>query len=150
MINESNIVQILLVEDREEDGELALMGLESLVNNIKWVKDGAEALDFLFGRGMYEGRSINEQPRLILLDINLPKVNGLEVLKEIRSNPITKAIPVTILTTSKDEKDIYEAYNLGVNSYISKPVSFDQFSKTVKEVGMYWLVINTPHINQSS
>nr|WP_235689801.1 response regulator [Fulvivirga lutea] len=126
------------------------MGLESLVNNIKWVKDGAEALDFLFGRGMYEGRSINEQPRLILLDINLPKVNGLEVLKEIRSNPITKAIPVTILTTSKDEKDIYEAYNLGVNSYISKPVSFDQFSKTVKEVGMYWLVINTPHINQSS
>ncbi|WP_421896489.1 response regulator [Marinoscillum sp.] len=149
MIDKSNIIEILLVEDREEDGELTLMGLQSLVNNIKWVKDGEEALHFLFGKGKYEGRAIEEQPRLILLDINLPKVNGLEVLREIRQNPITRTIPVTVLTTSKEERDIYEAYNLGVNSYISKPVSFEQFSKTVKEVGMYWLVVNTPFINHN-
>lgn len=143
-MKEEDIIEILLVEDREEDAELTMMGLESVANRIKWVKDGREALDFLFGVGKYQGIPNSRRLKLVLLDINLPKLNGLEVLKEIRGNPVTKSIPVTVLTTSKDQKDIYEAYDLGVNSYVTKPVSFSDFSDIVKSIGLYWLVVNRP------
>ncbi len=141
----SDKTEILLVEDREEGGELALMGLEGLTRCVKWIRDGEEALDFLFSRGKYLMKMDLDQPKLILLDIKLHKISGLEVLKQVKSNPVTRRIPVTMLTTSTDERDMLEAYNLGVNSYITKPVNFTQFESTVKYVGKYWLEINKAH-----
>ncbi len=142
----ANSVEILLVEDRPEDAELAMMALKqnNLANSLVWVKDGQEALDFVFARGQYEARSISNQPKLILLDLKLPKVDGIEVLRKIRADPKLKSLLVVVLTTSREEKDIMDAYGLGVNSYIVKPVDFEKFTATVKNLGYYWLLINEP------
>jgi CheY-like chemotaxis protein len=137
-------VDILLVEDNKDDVELTLHALrkENLANNIQVVMDGEEALDFLFHRGAFTERAAQENPKLVLLDLKLPKVDGLEVLRQLKGDARTKTIPVVILTSSKEERDLVEGYRLGTNSYIQKPVDFDQFRETVKRVGLYWLVVN--------
>lgn len=145
MVNGS-IVDILLVEDNPTDAELTLRALKkhNLANNVFLVKDGAEALEFIFATGAYSYRSINNQPKVIILDLRLPKVDGLEVLRKVRSDERTRLIPVVVLTSSQEEKDIVESYKLGVNSYITKPVEFEDFIKAVSEVGLYWLILNKP------
>lgn len=137
-------VEILLVEDNPADAELAVRALKknNLANKLVIVTDGEEALDFIFARGKYGERKVKNGPKVILLDLKLPKVDGLEVLKAIRSDARTQVIPVVVLTSSKEEKDIIESYRLGVNSYIVKPVDFDKFLSTVKELGFYWLLLN--------
>jgi two-component system, response regulator len=141
-------VEILLVEDNQTDAELAIRALKkrNLANSIEWVKDGAEALDFIFATGKYAERNINNTPKIILLDLRLPKVDGLEVLRKIKSDERTKKIPVVILTSSNEDRDIAESYKLGVNSYITKPVEFDNFSETVSKLGFYWLLMNKPPV----
>lgn len=138
-------IEILLVEDSTTDLELTLRALKkaNLANRIETVRDGEEALDFLFARNHYLGRSLDEKPRLVLLDLKLPKVDGLEVLKAIKSDPRTRSIPVVVLTSSSQQRDIVESYDLGVNSYIVKPVDFDGFSSAIAELGLYWLVLNS-------
>ena len=137
-------VEILIVEDNQEDAELTMRALKKnhLANKIVHLLDGAEALDFIYGQGNYEGRNINQLPRVILIDLKMPKVSGLEVLKAFKSDPRIKAIPIVILTSSAEDPDIKEAYELGANSYIVKPVDFNVFFKTVAELGLYWLVVN--------
>jgi len=139
-------VEILLVEDNPEDVELTLHALRrsNLANRIHVVRDGEEALDFLFCRGRYNGRPFEHPPRLVLLDLKLPKVGGLEVLREVKGDPRTKAIPVVILTSSKEEKDLVNGYHLGANGYIQKPLDFDAFREVVKQLGLYWMVVNEP------
>jgi CheY-like chemotaxis protein len=139
-------VEILLVEDNPDDVELTLHALrnEKLANSIHVARDGEEALEFLFCNGPHIDRSFEHPPKLILLDLKLPKVDGMEVLKQLKADARTKTIPVVILTSSKEERDLVSGYNLGVNSYIQKPVDFDQFREIVKTVGLYWLVINQP------
>jgi two-component system response regulator len=139
---------ILLVEDNQDDMDLALHALqrEKLANKIFVARDGEEALDFLFCRGAFAQRSFDHPPKLVLLDLKLPKVDGMEVLKQIKGDPRTKTIPVVIMTSSKEERDLVKGYDLGANSYIQKPVDFDQFRGTVKSLGMYWLVINQPPV----
>ncbi len=142
------VVDILLVEDREEDAEMALMALEEqhISNTVKWVKDGQEALDYLFAKGQYAERESRIRPKVVLLDLKMPKVGGLEVLRQLRENPHTKDIPVVILTTSKDDGDLKKAYAYGANSYIVKPVDFVQFSSAIRDLGLYWVVLNQPPI----
>lgn len=142
----TDIVEILMVEDDPDDAELALLALQAqnIVNNIVIVHDGVEALDFLFGEGKYKGRNLSHQPKLILLDLKMPKLDGLEVLKHLRKDARTCAIPVVMLTSSKQDPDIKKAYELGVNSYIVKPVDFDQFADTVAKLGFYWALMNQP------
>ncbi len=142
-MTESNGVEILLVEDNPNDMELTLDALREhrLANHIQIVRDGVEALDFIFRNGRYAERP-NQNPKLILLDLKLPRVNGLEVLERIRADPYTKNIPVVILTSSHEERDIVESYKLGVNSYIVKPVDFEQFTESVHRIGFYWLLLN--------
>ena len=137
-------VEILLVEDNPNDAELAIRALKkhNLANHVAVVTDGEEALEFMFARGKYSKRNVESGPRIILLDLKLPKVDGLEVLRAIKSDPRTKIIPVIVLTSSKEEKDIVESYKLGVNSYILKPVDFDKFVESVKDIGYYWLLLN--------
>ena len=139
-------VDILLVEDNQDDVELALHALrrENLANNIHVARDGEEALQFLFADGPFSDRSAEHQPKLVLLDLKLPKVDGMEVLKKLKEDERTKRIPVVILTSSKEERDLLKGYGLGANSYIQKPVDFNQFRNVVKNVGLYWLVINQP------
>ncbi len=141
-------VEILLVEDNQDDVELTLHALrkEKLANHIHVARDGEEALEFLFCDGTFTGRSLERPPRLILLDLKLPKVDGMEVLRKLKADPRTKTIPVVIMTASKEERDLVKGYGLGANSYIQKPVDFDQFRETVKIVGMYWLLINQPPV----
>ena len=143
---EQTFVEILFVEDSVYDAELTLLALkeENLANHLVWLKDGAIALDYIFAEGEYAERNIENQPKLVLLDLKMPKVGGMEVLRRIRSDNRTKNIPVVVMTSSKEEKDIVETYNLGVNSYIVKPVDFDKFTKSVKEIGFYWLITNQP------
>jgi two-component system, response regulator len=138
-----SIVDILLVEDNPNDAELAIRSLKkaNLANHLEWVKDGEAALDFLFCRGVYAHRS-QAMPKVVLLDLRLPKVDGIEVLKEIRSHEETKKLPVVVLTSSKEERDVMDTYKLGVNSFVAKPVAFDEFAKTVAELGMYWVLVN--------
>ena len=140
----SNEVEILLVEDNPNDAELALRALKknNIANNVLVLTDGEEALNFLFAKGAYKERRVENGPKIILLDLKLPKVDGLEVLREIKGDPRTKIIPVIILTSSKEEKDIIESYKLGVNSYIVKPVDFDKFIIAVRDIGLYWLLLN--------
>ena len=136
-------VEILLVEDNPTDAELTLRALRkgNLANHITWVKDGEEALDFIFRTGNYAERP-NENPKLILLDIKLPKVDGIEVLKRIKSDDRTRIIPVVMVTSSAEGRDITESYKLGVNSYVVKPVDFEQFSDTLSKAGFYWMLMN--------
>lgn len=143
-MNDYSAVDILFVEDSQEDIELAMHALrrENLANNIFVVRDGEEALEFLFCTGQFDARKFEHQPRLVLLDLKLPKVNGMEVLKRIKQDPRTRTIPVVVMTSSKEERDLIESYNLGANSYVQKPVDFDQFRLTVKNAGFYWMVIN--------
>jgi two-component system, response regulator len=138
-------VEILLVEDNLADAELALHALKKLkvANYIVHVRDGTDALDFIFCRGEYCGRSEENRPVLVLLDLKLPKVDGLQVLKQIKSDPRTRAIPVILLTSSKEESDVATGYQLGVNSYIQKPVNFGEFQEAVGQLGTYWLLVNT-------
>ena len=137
-------VEILLVEDNPNDAELALYALEKnkLANRIEIVRDGADALDYIFCEGSYAGRRFDELPRLILLDLKLPKVDGIDVLRKLKADARTKSIPVVMLTSSREERDIVESYRLGVNSYIVKPVDFEQFTKAVQQIGFYWLLLN--------
>jgi CheY-like chemotaxis protein len=146
MNDEMKEVEILLVEDNHSDAELAIRALKknNFANKLEWVKDGAEALDFIFSTGVYSDRTLLDKPKVILLDLRLPKVDGMEVLRRIKEDPRTKSIPVVVLTSSKEDRDIAESYELGVNSFISKPVEFDEFAKTVAELGLYWLLVNRP------
>ncbi len=139
-------VEILLVEDNPDDVELTLHALrqERLANHIEVARDGEEALDYLFCRGPYAQRSFEQAPRVVLLDLKLPKVDGMEVLREIKKDPRTRAIPIVILTASREECDLVNGYHLGVNGYVQKPVDFDNFRNLVKQLGLYWLVVNQP------
>lgn len=137
-------VEVLLVEDSPEDAELALRTLRKhhLANQLVWLKDGADALDFLFGTGAYAGRSLDQGPKVVLLDLHLPKLNGIEVLRRLKADPRTRRVPVVVLTSSTEESDLNACYELGVNSFVSKPVEFDAFMKVVSSLGFYWLLVN--------
>ena len=139
-------VEILLVEDNPNDAELTIRALKKnkIENTLIHLNDGELALDFLFGTGKYEGRNINNKPKVILLDLKMPRVSGIEILKKIKANDNTKSIPVVVLTSSKENPDIERSYSLGANSYIVKPVEFDNFIRAVSEIGMYWLILNEP------
>jgi two-component system, response regulator len=145
-MNETNAVEILLVEDSPQDLELAMRALRkgNLTNRIQVARDGAEAMEFIFCEGQFAERSIDSGPRVVLLDLKLPKVDGLEVLRRLKSDERTRSIPVVVLTSSKEQNDVVESYRLGVNSYIVKPVNFESFVTAVQELGMYWLLLNQP------
>ncbi len=137
-------VEILLVEDNPTDAELTIESLRevNLANHLHWVKDGAEALDFVLGRGGGALRPGHDVPRVILLDLRLPKVDGLEVLRALKADPRARLIPVVVLTSSKEDRDVVESYQLGVNSFVSKPVTFEEFARVVSQLGLYWLLVN--------
>lgn len=137
---------ILLVEDNPDDEELTLMALKmhNISNEIVVARDGEEALDYLFGNGKFAGRNTTVLPQLIMLDLKLPKVSGLEVLQQLRADPRTEFVPVVVLTSSSEEEDIFASYRLRANSYVRKPVSFHRFADAVKQLGVYWLLINEP------
>lgn len=137
-------IEILLVEDNIHDAELTIRSLNKvkLANNLVHLKDGEEALDFIFGKGQFEGRDTQKRPKVILLDIKMPKVDGIEVLRQLKSDEQTKSIPVVIMTSSREEQDVITSYELGVNSYVVKPVDFESFAQAISDLGMYWLIIN--------
>jgi len=143
-----NEIEILLVEDNPDDLEMSLHALRKakIANRVQVARDGQEALDFIFCEGDFADRTMDHGPRVILLDLKLPKVDGLEVLKRIKSDPLTRKIPVVILTSSKEQNDVIESYDLGTNSYIVKPVSLDQFVAAVQNMGMYWMLLNQPPV----
>jgi two-component system response regulator len=145
---ETNVIDILLVEDNSSDVELTLRAFKkyNIMNPIHVVGDGVEALEFLFATGRYSDRKETRNPRVILLDLKLPKINGHEVLKKIKENENTRTIPVVVLTSSREEQDIIQSYKLGVNSFIVKPVDFEKFIDAVKNLGMYWLLLNQPPV----
>lgn len=139
-----SIIEILFIEDNPHEAELTMLSLKknNLANRLKHIDDGAEALDFIFSRGEYAHRANLQYPKLIILDLKLPKVDGLEILRHLKADENTKSIPVVVLTSSQEEKDVVESYRLGVNSYIVKPVNFESFGKAVAEVGLYWVILN--------
>jgi two-component system response regulator len=145
-MSETNAVEILLIEDTPQDLELTLRALRkaNLANCIQVARDGAEAIEFIFAEGAHAGRKIEDTPKVILLDLKLPKVDGMEVLRRLKNDSRTKSIPVVVLTSSKEQKDVVESYQLGVNSYIVKPVNFEGFVTAVQDLGMYWLLLNQP------
>lgn len=145
-MNNVGDVELLLVEDNSQDVEMTLRALRkrNIVNHIHVVRDGAAALDFVFATGAYAGRNAEQKPKVILLDLKLPKVDGLEVLQRLKSDDRTKVIPVAVLTSSREDRDLEACYRLGVNSYIVKPVEFESFVKAVSELGLYWLLLNQP------
>jgi CheY-like chemotaxis protein len=141
----TSVVDVLLVEDNPNDAELCIRALKkhNLANRLLWVKDGAEAINVLFPSPGTPSR-LNNKPKVVLLDLRLPKIDGIEVLRRLRADEHTKTIPVVVLTSSKEERDVVDTYNLGANSFISKPVDFDKFAETVGQLGLYWLVVNKP------
>lgn len=145
-MDELRAVEILLVEDNPRDAELTIRALKrkNLANNLYHVEDGVEALDFLFGRGAHSGRDMNEPPKVVLLDLKLPRINGLEVLSALKSDERTRTIPVVIITSSAEDPDVKNAYELGANSYVIKPVQFDSFIEAMAKIGIYWLMVNHP------
>lgn len=145
-MTQDEIVEIILVEDNPDDAALTIRALkkQNLANRLVHLKDGAEALDFMFGNGEYKGRNTSNIPKVILLDLKMPKVNGIEVLQKLKSEPATKVIPVVVLTSSAEDPDINKCYELGANSYIVKPVEFEDFTRKISELGMYWAVLNKP------
>jgi len=144
--------EILLVEDNPDDEALTIRALKknNILNEVIVAHDGVEALDYLYGTGNYEGRDITMLPEVILLDLKLPKLDGLEVLRRLRNDDRTTMLPVVVLTSSKEESDLVESYRLGANSYVRKPVDFNQFSEAVRQLGLYWLVLNEPPPNNRS
>ncbi len=142
----NQVVEILLVEDNPDDAEMTIRALKKnhLANTIIHLKDGAEALEFIFAEGKYASRAVENMPKAILLDLKMPKVNGIEVLQKIKTDERTRTVPVIVLTSSKEDPDIKECYRLGVNSYVVKPVQFEKFIKAVTELGLYWMIINQP------
>jgi len=143
-------LEILLVEDNPQDAELTIRALKKrhLANHLIHVSDGQEALDFLFGTGIYQGRDINHLPKVVLLDLKLPKLDGIEVLSQLRADPRTCLLPVVVLTSSREDRDVIDTYRLGANSYIVKPVDFEKFSEAVSNLGLYWLLLNeSPILN---
>jgi two-component system response regulator len=145
-MNETDGIEILLVEDNQDDLDMTLRALRkaNLANRIQIARDGEEALEFIFCEGAHAARKIENTPKLILLDLKLPKVDGMEILKRVKNDARTKRIPTVILTSSKEQRDVVESYHLGVNSYIVKPVNFESFATAVQELGMYWLLLNQP------
>jgi two-component system response regulator len=145
-MNESNAVELLIVEDNPQDLELTLRALRkaNLANRIHVARDGVEALEFIFCEGAHAGRKITNGPKVVMLDLKLPKIDGLGVLKRVKADPRTKMIPVVMLTSSKEQSDVVESYKLGVNSYIVKPVNFERFAEAVRDLGLYWLLSNQP------
>ena len=145
-MNDLKPIELLLIEDNPQDLELALLALQqgSVPPRVHVARDGAEALDFIFCQGPYADRHITNQPKVILLDLKLPKVDGLEVLKRLKQDPRTAIIPVVVLTSSKEQSDVVESYKLGVNSYIVKPVNFERFTEAVRDLGLYWMRLNQP------
>jgi two-component system response regulator len=139
-------VEILLVENNPSDVELTLHALRkhNVANHIQVVRDGAEALDFIYATGLYAGRNKDDHPKLVLLDLKLPRMDGLEVLRRIKTDPRTRSIPVVVITSSSEKRDLAESYNLGVNSYVVKPVDFEQFTEAMRLLGCYWLLVNQP------
>ena len=146
----NNQLEILLVEDNPDDAELAIRALKKrhLANNLIHVEDGQAALDFLFGTGAYAGRDVQHQPKVVLLDLSLPKVDGFEVLRQLRADERTKLVPVVVLTSSREDRDLLKTYDLGANSYIVKPVEFESFSEAVSNLGLNWLLLNEPPIRK--
>ena len=140
----NNEVEILLVEDNMDDAEMTIRALRkvNLDNNLVHLEDGQQALDFLFGKGKFVSRELTQKPKVILLDIKMPKIDGIDVLRKLKSNEATRMIPVVIMTSSSEEQDMIASYSLGVNSYVVKPVHFENFAKAVSELGLYWLLIN--------
>jgi CheY-like chemotaxis protein len=145
-MNDSNKIEILLVEDNPRDAELTIRALKKkhLINNLFHVQDGVEALDFLFARGKFADRNVEDAPKVILLDLKLPRINGLEVLRTLKQDDRTRAIPVVIVTSSAEDPDIVTAYQLGANSYVIKPVQFEAFIEAMSKLGIYWLTVNHP------
>lgn len=143
-MTDHNQVEILFIEDNHHEAELTIRSLKkhNLANKLKHIDDGEEALDFIFSKGAYEDRLNSPEPKLIILDLKLPKVDGLEILRQLKADDKTKLIPVVVLTSSQEEKDIVESYRLGVNSYIVKPVNFETFGKAVADLGLYWVILN--------
>jgi CheY-like chemotaxis protein len=145
-MNETTAIELLLVEDTKADLDLALRALKkaNLANRVHVARDGAEALEFIFCEGPHAARKIEHCPRVILLDLKLPKVDGLDVIRRIKGDPRTQMIPIVVLTSSKEQNDVVESYRLGVNSYIVKPVNFERFAAAVQQLGLYWLLLNEP------
>jgi two-component system response regulator len=145
-VDNSMAVDVLLVEDNPQDAELTIRALKkhNLANRLFAVEDGAEALDFILCRGKHQDRNLSNPPKVVLLDLKLPKVNGLEVLRTLRQNDATRSLPVVIVTSSREDPDIKAAYALGANSYVVKPVDFDAFAEAVSSLGLYWLLVNQP------
>jgi two-component system response regulator len=146
MMNNDEVVEIMLVEDNPDDAALTIRALkkQNIANKLIHLKDGAEALDFIYGKGIYTGRNIQITPKVILLDLKMPKVNGMEVLEKLKTDETTRAIPIVMLTSSAEDPDIEKCYQLGANSYIVKPVEFEEFTKAVAGLGMYWMLLNRP------
>jgi two-component system, response regulator len=139
-------IEILLVEDNANDVELTLHALarHNLANHIRVLRDGEEAMDFLFCRGQFSERSFDNAPKVVLLDLKLPKIDGLEILRALKSDPRTRALPVVVMTSSRQQRDMVESYQLGVNSYIQKPINFGEFQEVIRQLGFYWLAVNRP------
>ena len=139
-------IEIRLVEDKDSDAEMTIRALKknNLANKLHHVKDGAEAMDFIFAQGKYSDRKVENGPKVIVLDLKMPKVNGIEVLRKIKGDERTKKIPVVVLTSSKEDPDMQSCYDLGVNSYVVKPVEFDEFHKVISDLGLYWMIVNQP------
>ncbi|MGC2415447.1 MAG: response regulator [Stellaceae bacterium] len=146
MTDASGRVELLLVDDSPTDAELCIRTLKNnkLANDITWVKDGEQALDFLFGRGEFAGRDAKQTPKVVLLDLRLSKVDGLEVLRQVRADERLKSVPIVVLSSSREDSEIIESYRLGANGYVSKPVEFHEFSDAVTKLGLYWLLVNKP------